>query len=105
MLGCRFDLFHFLLGHSRIVELAVAYLIAIGHIQCSLAAGKLRIGQLERKLVAGLINAENHLTLLDRLIVMNQNFAHQTGNVRSDAHDICTYLAVTCPWRVHVIVP
>ncbi|MCY1377761.1 hypothetical protein D9M69_653510 [compost metagenome] len=36
---------------------------------------------------------------------MNQNFAHETGNIGRNTHDICADLAVACPWRIHIIVP
>lgn len=51
------------------------------------------------------IYAEKDIALLHTLIVANEHFGHEAGNIRCDDGDIRAYPAVARPGRVDVIIP
>lgn len=50
-----------------------------------------------------LIDAEQHLTALDRLVVAHVHLLDQPGNVRGDLHNVGTDVTVAGPGGKHVI--
>ena len=91
--------------NGEVRELYASTGVALPHQHLGVAGRQIGFGRGDGQLVACLIDNEQDVTLVDRLIVPDPQVGHEPGDVRRNGDDIGAHPGVARPRREHVVVP